>query len=122
MPTLPMLSAAQMRRLRPHFPVSRGLQRVDDRRVISGIIYVIRYGLQWKDAPSGHGPPKTLYNRFMRWSRLGVFARIFAALAVQPGVPDELMIDSTHLKAHRTAASLLKKGMLRVGSDARAAD
>ena len=118
MPALPMLSAAQMRHLRPHFPVSRGLRRVDDRRVISGIIYVIRYGLQWKDAPSGYGPHKTLYNRFVRWSRQGVFARIFAALSGQSGVPEELMIDSTHLKAHRTAASLLKKGLLRVGSDA----
>ena len=118
MPALPMLSAAQMRQLRPHFPVSRGLRRVDDRRVISGIIYVIRYGLQWKEAPSGYGPHKTLYNRFVRWSRQGVFARIFAALSGQSGVPEELMIDSTHLKAHRTAASLLKKGLLHVRSDA----
>ena len=79
MPKLPLLSETQMRRLRPFFPVSRGLRRVDDRRVVSGIIYVIRYGLQWKDAPGGYGLPKTLYNRFVRWSRLGVFARIFAA-------------------------------------------
>jgi putative transposase len=47
--------------------------------VISGIIYVIRQGLQWKDAPPGYGPHKTPYNRFVRWSRLGVFALIFAA-------------------------------------------
>ena len=60
MPKLPMLSEAQMRRLSPFFPVQRGLRRVDDRRVISGIIYVIRHGLQWKDASSGYGPPKTL--------------------------------------------------------------
>jgi putative transposase len=117
MPKLPLLSRAQMRCLEPFFPVSRGLRRVDDRRVISGIIYVIRYGLQWKDAPPGYGPHKTLYNRFVRWSRLGVFERIFAALAAQPGVPEQLMIDSTHLKAHRTAASLAKKGLLRAASD-----
>jgi transposase len=49
--------------------------------VISGIIYVIRNGLQWKDAPREYGPHKTLYNRFVRWSRLGVFNRIFAGLA-----------------------------------------
>ena len=66
MPKLPLLTEAQMRRLRPFFPVSRGLRRVDDRRVISGIIYVIRFGLRWKDAPSGYGPPKTLSNRFVR--------------------------------------------------------
>ena len=56
MSDLPLLSAAQMRRLAPLFPRSRGLRRVDDRRVISGIIYVIRHGLQWKDAPRGYGP------------------------------------------------------------------
>jgi putative transposase len=84
----PFLSQAQMRRLIPLFPRSRGLRRVDDRRVISGIIYVIRHGLQWKDAPSVYGPPKTLYNRFIRWSRLGVFARIFASLAADAGTPN----------------------------------
>ena len=119
MPKRPLLSEAQMRRLRPFVPVSRGLRRVDDRRVISGILYVIRCGLQWKDAPTGYAPPpKTLYNRFVRWSRLGVFGRIFAVLAAQPGVPEQLMIDSTHLKAHRTAASLLEKGLFHAASAA----
>ena len=58
------LSDAQMERLRPFFPKSRGKPRVDDRRVLSGIIYVQKNGLQWKDAPAVYGPPKTLYNRF----------------------------------------------------------
>jgi len=110
MSDLVLLSCAHMRRIEPFFSRSRGLARVDDRRVVSGIIYVIRHGLQWKDAPRGYGPHKTLYNRFIRWSRLGVFARIFSALAGGDGVPERLMIDSTHLKAHRTAASLLQKG------------
>jgi transposase len=61
---------------------------------------------------------KTIYNRFIRWSRLGVFNRIFAALAAKGGKPDQLMIDATHLKAHRTAASLLKKGLFPDVSDA----
>lgn len=107
-----------MRRIEPFFPRSRGLPRVDDRRVVSGIVYVIRNGLQWRDAPRGYGPHKTLYNRFVRWSRLGVFERIFAALVAKAGEPDRLMIDATHLKAHRTAASLLKKGLLHAASDA----
>jgi transposase len=64
------------------------------------------------------GPHKTLYNRFIRWSRLGVFDRIFAGLAGQTGAPDRLMIDSTHLNAHRTAASLLKKGLFPAVSGA----
>lgn len=87
------------------------MPRVDDRRVLSGIIYVKRNGLQWRDAPSVYGPHKTLCNRFVRWSRTGVFARIFKALA-QPGPDgDTIMIDSAHLKAHRTAASLSKGGV-----------
>lgn len=113
-----LLSCAQLRRIEPFFPRSRGLPRVDDRRVISGIVYVIRNGLQWKDAPRRYGPHKTLYNRFVRWSRMGVFARIFAALAAEAGPPERLLLDTTHLKAHRTAASLLKKGLLRAASDA----
>src|SRR3712207_6160968 len=90
-----LLTPAQMRRIRPHFPLSPGMPRVDDRRVIRGIIYVIRPGLQWRDAPPGYGPHKTLYNRFGRWSRLGVFDRIFAALAAEPGATDRLMLDAT---------------------------
>jgi putative transposase len=111
-----LLTPAQLRRLAPHFPLSHGVPRVDDRRVLSGIIYVIRNGLQWRDAPAAYGPHKTLYNRFVRWSRMGVFDRIFAGLAAEGGPPERLMVDSTHLKAHRTAASLLKKGLFPAAS------
>jgi transposase len=105
-----LLSERQMARISPYFPLSHGVPRVDDRRVLSGIVYVIRHGLQWKDAPRDYGPHKTLYNRFIRWSRLGVFDRIFAALASEGPKPERIMIDATHLKVHRTAASLLKRG------------
>lgn len=105
------LTPEQLRRIKPYFPLSHGIPRVDDLRVVSGIIHVIRNGLRWRDAPVDYGPHKTLYNRFVRWSRMGVFDRIFAALAEDAGAPDRVMIDSTHLKAHRTAASLLKKGL-----------
>ena len=105
------LSRAQMRRIEPYFPLSHGVPRVDDRKIISAIIFVIRNGLRWRDAPKAYGPHKTIYNRFIRWSRLGVFNRIFAELASRGPKPDRLMIDATHLKAHRTAASLLKKGL-----------
>src|SRR5512136_979822 len=106
-----LLRERQMAMISPFFPLAHGVPRVDDRRVVSGIIYVIRNGLQWKDAPTRYGPHKTLYNRFIRWSRLGVFDRIFASLAGEGPRPERIMIDATHLKAQRTAASLLKKGM-----------
>ena len=116
------LSEAQFDRLQPLLPNKpRGVPRVDDRRVISGIIHVLRHGLMWRDAPSSYGPHKTLYNRFIRWSEAGVFDRIFAALASESDATDTVMIDATHLKAHRTAASLLKKGLFPVASAARKA-
>jgi transposase len=111
MSELLMLSRAQMRRIEPYFPLPHGVPRVDDRRILSGIVFVIRNGLRWRDAPAAYGPHKTIYNRFMRWSRLGVFNKIFSALAATSDADDVLMIDATHLKAHRTAASLLKKGL-----------
>ncbi len=105
------LSEEQLARIEPYFPLSHGVPRVDDRKVISGIIHVIRNGLRWRDAPEVYGPHKTLYNRFIRWSRMGVFDKIFTALVEENGPPVRLMIDATHLKAHRTACSLLKGGM-----------
>jgi transposase len=116
-----LLSERQMARISPYFPLSRGVPGVDDRRVVSGIVYVIRNGLQWKDTPRAYGPHKTLYNRFIRWSRRGVFDRIFAALAGEGPKPERLMIAAPHLKAHRTAASLLKKGLFPAALGARKA-
>jgi len=104
------LTDKQVERLRPHFPKARGKPRVDDRRGLSGILHVLRNSLRWQDAPSVYGSHKTLYDRFVRWSRLGVFARIFRDLARRGAEGDTLMVDSTHLKAHRTAASLRKGG------------
>ena len=78
---------------------------------MGGIIFVIKNGLRWLDAPAGYGPHKTIYNWFIRWSRLGVFYRIFAELAAKGGKPDQLMIDATHFKTHGTAASLQIKGL-----------
>ena len=116
-----LLSPAQMRRITPYFPLSHGIARVDDRRIVSAIIFVIKNGLRWRDAPKEYGPHKTIYNRFIRWSRLGVFSKIFAELAAKGGKPERIMIDATHLKAHRTAASLLKKGLFPDVSDERRA-
>ena len=116
------LSDSQFARIHPFLPNKpRGVPRVDDRRVISGIIHVIRNGLMWRDAPERYGPHKTLYNRFIRWSEAGVFDRIFAELAGASEATETVMIDATHLKAHRTAASLLKKGRFPAVSGGRKA-
>ena len=103
------LSEGQTARLRPYFPKSHGVPRVDDRRVMSGIIFVNRNGLRWRDAPSEYGPHKTLYNRWKRWSDMGVFARIMTGLAAEAPDNTTISIDATYLKAHRTASSLRAK-------------
>ena len=81
MADLSLLSRVQMRRIERYFPLSHGIARVDDRRIVSAIVFVIKNGLRWRDAPRDYGPHKTIYNRFVRWSRLGVFNKIFAELA-----------------------------------------
>ena len=103
------LTDAQMARLEQFFPKSHGRPRVDDRRVLSGIVFINRNGLRWCDAPKEYGPPKTLYNRWKRWGDMGVFARIMEWLASEATVPKTVMIDATYLKAHRTASSLRSK-------------
>ena len=107
------LTDKEMRRIETYFPHSNGIPRVDDKRALSGTIFVIRNGLRWHDATSDYGPYKTIYNGFDRWSRLGVFNRIFAELSAKSPRPERLMFDATHLKAHRTAASLQKGAVPR---------
>jgi transposase len=115
------LSEDQFRCLQPLLPHdTRGIPRVDDRRVISGIVHVLRSGCRWKDAPPDYGPRKTLYNRFVRWAAKGVWAQVFHQLAAAGGPPAAVLIDSTHVKAHRSAAGG-KGGRTRKPSGARAA-
>lgn len=90
--------------IEPHLP--RGLPgkpRVDDRRVISGILHVLKTGCRWRDVPSAYGPPTTIYNRFTRWSSRGIWQRMLERMAAAGPVPEELALDSTHVKAHRSA-------------------
>ncbi|SER79053.1 transposase [Rhizobium sp. NFR03] len=117
MSDLMLLSEAQIRRIEPFFPLSHSVPRVDDRSVLSGIIFVLRNGLRWRDVPREYGLHKTIYVSFIRWSQLGVFNRILAELTAKRSKSDTLMIEATHVKAHRTAASLLKKGMFSEISD-----
>jgi transposase len=116
------LSEAQFARLTPHLPTdTRGKPRVDDRRVISGIVHVLKSGARWIDAPDVYGPRKTLYNRFVRWAAKGVWSDIFHALAAAGGPPSQVLMDSSAVKAHRCASGG-KGGNSRKPSAARVAD
>jgi transposase len=98
-------------RLKPLLPNKpRGVARVDDRRVINGIVHVLQSGCRWEDAPAIYGPPKALYNRNVRSAAKDVWREVFEALAAAGGPPAEVLIDSTHVKAHRSAAG--RKGGL----------
>jgi transposase len=97
--------------LEPLLPSRRKSARVDDRRILNAIFYILRTGAPWRDLPERYGPYTTAYNRFNRWSRRGIFKRIFDRLAAKSR--DSLhMIDSTIVKAHR-AASGAKGGRRR---------
>ena len=100
------LTDAQFAKIEPHLPTdTRGKERVDDRRVISGIIHVLRSGGRWADAPREvYGPRKTLYNRFVRWAAKGVWTDLFETLAKAGGPPSQVLIDSSAVKAHRCAS------------------
>ena len=99
------LTDDQFARIEPHLPTdTRGKARVDDRRVISGIVHVLKSGGRWTDAPSVYGPHKTLYNRYVRWAAKGVWFDLFHVLAHAGGPPAQVLIDSSAVKAHRSAS------------------
>ena len=100
------LSEDQWQRIEPHLPRDvRGKERVDDRRVISGILHVLKSGCRWCDCPPEYGPPTTIYNRFVRWAERGVWERLFHELAERGHyLGGTQMINSTHIKAHRSAS------------------
>ena len=98
------LSDAQWAVMEPFMPKNQpGARRVDDRRTISGIVHVIRSGCRWQDCPRDYGPPTTVYNRFNRWAKAGVWLKVFEVLAARS--PQSLhLIDSSIVRAHQHAA------------------
>ena len=99
------LSDEQWERIEPYLPTDvRGVERQDDRRVISGIVQVLKSGCRWCDCPPEYGPHTTIYNRFVRWARRGIWENLFRKLAGNGRSTDTQMINSTHVKAHRSAA------------------
>ncbi len=116
------LTDDQWKTMVPHLPTDvRGKAREDDRRIISGIIHVLKSGCRWCDCPPEYGPHTTVYNRFVRWAKRGVWERMFLALAQRGRSTHTQMIDSTHVKAHRSASGG-KWGSKNRRLDVRAAD
>ena len=104
------LSEAEWRIVEPLLPPGgRGPARTDDRRVVNGIFYVLRTGSPWRDLPERYGPYTTVYNRFNRWARRGVWVAIFEALA-ERSLQSLHLIDSSIVRAHQHAAGA-KKGV-----------
>jgi transposase len=85
-------------------PVNQpGARRVDDRRIVPGIVHVFKSGCRWRDRPAAYGPHTTVYNRFNRWSRRGFWRAMLAALAAAGWVEETAALDSTYVEAHRSA-------------------
>jgi transposase len=104
----------------PHLPRGRpGKPRVDDRRMISGILHALKTGCRWRDVPAEYGPTTTVDNRFNRWSQRGLWQRLFEKVAATGEISQELSLDSSHVRAHRSAAGG-KGGSGRKRSGARA--
>jgi len=98
------LSDEEWQRIEPLLPRGRrGAHRVDDRRVISGIVHMLRSGARWRDCPTEYGPYTTIYNRFNRWSRQGIWLGMFKALTGNTALFGTAAIDSSHVRAHRSA-------------------
>lgn len=111
------LSDTQWAVIEPLLPRLGGKPRVDDRRVISGILHRYREGLRWRAIPTAYGPRTTLFNRFNRWSQRGLWQELFAALAACAEPPDVVMVDSTSVHAHRSAAGAKGGSKVRRSGD-----
>ena len=98
------LSDEQWAAIAPHLPKNQpGARRVDDRRVISGILHVLKIGCRWQDCPAEYGPHTTVYNRFNRWARRRFWLKLLEALVASGAVTKSTSMDSTYIKAQRSA-------------------
>ena len=109
----PLISKRQFNRIRKLLPVHKHKNLLNDRLVLSGIIYVIRYGLSWRQLPEFYGNWSSVYSKFRRWSKRGVIKNVFSALAGKLPKRCTAMIDSTYIKAQRTASCMRSDGLPR---------
>ena len=102
------LTEFEWRTIQPLLPNKpRGVPRVDDRRVLNGIFYQLRSGSPWADLPERYGPYTTVYNRFNRWRKKGVWDKLMDAITAAHEARGEKvqMIDSTIVRVHQQAAA-----------------
>lgn len=106
------LTDFEWRAIEPHLPNKpRGVPRVDDRRVLNGIFWVLRSGARWADLPERYGPPTTIYNRFNRWRKAGVWDRLMDAI-VKAHDGDVQMIDTSVVRVHQQGATAKRGRMI----------
>jgi transposase len=104
------LTDFEWRAIQPHLPNKvRGVPRVDDRRVLNGIFWVLRSGARWADLPARYGPPTTIYNRFNRWRKAGVWDRLMDAITKAHDARVQ-MIDTSVVRVHQQGATA-KRGI-----------
>ena len=109
------LSDCEWSVIKPMLPNKpRGIPRVDDRRILNGIFWVLRSGAPWRDLPESYGPPTTCYNRFVRWRRAGVWDRIMDALAAAHDAAVQ-MIDTSIIRVHQHGACIANNSSQHIG-------
>jgi transposase len=117
------LTDEQWQTIQPLLPVSgaKGRPRVDDRRVINGMLFKARTGVAWRDLPERYGPWKTVYNRFWRWSRTGTLAMLVARVRMLAEAINQLdrevAVDSSIVRAHQHAAGARRTTASHTGGE-----
>lgn len=109
----PLISNKQFNKIKKHLPVPKHSRALDDRKVLSAIILVIRHGLPWRHIPDFYGKWSSIHCKFRRWSKAGIIKKIFSAFTIKLPKRCAAMIDSTFVKAQRTASSMRSDGESR---------
>ena len=107
---IPLISKRQFNRFKKFLPAPSNAEKINARIVISCANWVIRNGRSWSEIPEKYGKSDSIRRCFVRWSKIGIFRKIFDSLASKAGKNNIAMIDSTTVKAHRTAASMRHDG------------